>query len=204
MKIKLAVLAAGAAFAFSSAPVQAAACLGGTYNSVASTGTAQTTDVTPNAVACVGYINGGSIFNNSGDVNTVKAMLTALSFDYTGINFGALYADTGSKLSGLGGATSISFGDAPMMFGDTVVGIHWGGSRQVPGGRNAIYKLHFDTPTSFFTILSQNPGGSSDAVLFGTQLAVPEPESWALLTAGFAAAGAFMRRRRARMVRLTA
>lgn len=202
MQIKLAILAAGAAFAVSSAPAQAAACLAGTYNSVASTGTAQTTDVTPNASACVGYINGATIFNNSGDVDTVKAMLTALGFDWTGIDFGALYSDPGSKLSGLSGATSLSFGDAPMLFGDVVVGIHWGGQG---GGRNAIYKIHLDTPTSSLTILGQNPGGSSDATLFGsTQLAVPEPESWTLLVGGFAAAGGFMRRRKARIARLSA
>ena len=181
--IKFALLSACAALGTLATSAQAATCA--------------TTDVT-GASACQGYVT-GNIFDNGGtDPATVTTMLGNLGFDASGIDFGALYSNTGLKLSNLNGATSLSFSGAPQLFGDTFIGIHWGGGQG--GGQSAIYKLDLTTPLNMLTIIGQNPGGSSNAVLFSTTPfngGVPEPATWALMILGFGAVGGMMRRRNA-------
>jgi len=180
------VLAAGTALVAFAAPAQAATCL-------------LTDIVTPQAAdACEGYVT-GNIFNNGGtNPDTVAGMLNALGFaDAYTLDYSSLWSDPNFKLSNLNGATSLSFAGAPEMSGDTYIGIHWGGQG---GGRSAIYKINLTDPTAAIGILGQNPGGSSNAVLFGTQPAtpvVPEPATWAMMIAGFGLVGGAMRRRSA-------
>jgi len=178
------ILAASTALVAFSAPAQAATCL--------------VSDITgPQAAAdCDGYFS-GNIFNNGGsNPATVVAALQSLGLaDAGSIDFGDLYNDPAFKLSDLSGATTLAFSGASELFGDTYIGIHWGGQG---GGQSAIYKISFDEPTAAIDILGQNPGGSSNAVLFATQPvpgAVPEPASWAMMIAGFGLVGSAMRRR---------
>jgi len=178
------LLAAGTALVAFAAPAQAATC--------------QLNDITgPQAAdACEGYVT-GNIFNNGGtNPETVADMLDALGFaDAYTLDYSSLWSDPDFKLSNLNGATSLSFGGAPEMFGDTYIGIHWGGQG---GGQSAIYKISLTDPTAMINIVGQNPGGTSNAVLFGTQPAtpvVPEPATWAMMIAGFGLVGGAMRRR---------
>ena len=152
-------------------------------------------DFTPAATACAGYVDGPTIFNNnSGNVATVTSMLTSLGFVNAGsINFASLYANGSPlKLSNLTGATHLSWSGAPTLSGTIFVGMHWGGHG---GDENAIYKLMLQSPVTSLTVKAENPGGTSDAVLFLAPASVPEPATWAMMIAGFGLAGAAYRRR---------
>ncbi|MCW6533171.1 PEPxxWA-CTERM sorting domain-containing protein [Sphingomonas lycopersici] len=182
---KFALLAAGVTLGALATSAEAATCL--------------TSDVS-GASSCSGYVAGNIFSNGGGNPNTVTSMLSGLGFDASGIDFGALYSNTGLKLSNLGGATTLSFGGAPELFGETFIGIHWGGQG---GGQSAIYKLDLTNPASVIEILGKNPGGTSNAVLFSTTPfnpgGVPEPATWALMIMGFGLVGATMRHRRAKV-----
>ena len=185
--IKLALLATGVTLGALATSAQAATCL--------------TSDVS-GASACSGYVSGNIFSNGQNNPATVTSMLADLGFDASGIDFGSLYSNSGLKLSNLNGATSLSFSGAPELFGETFIGIHWGGQG---GGQSAIYKIDFSDLASVIDIIGKNPGGTSNAVLFSTTPytpgpgGVPEPATWALMIMGFGAIGATMRHRQAKV-----
>ena len=177
----LSALALGAAAITFAAPAQAATCV--------------LADVTPTAVACAGYDSGNSIFNTANN-SVVQGLLSDLGYGslMTNAQLTSLWSNSGLKLSGLGGASNISFSGAPVLFGTTIIGIHWGGQG---GGQNALYVLNFASAVGSFMIDPQNPGGSSDVVLFSTGTPpVPEAATWAMMVAGLGIVGAAMRRRK--------
>jgi len=185
--IKLALVATGVTLGALATSAQAATCV--------------VSDVS-GASACAGYVS-GNIFSNGGANNSqVTQLLNNLGFDASGIDFGALYSNPGLKLD-LTGGTALSFPGAPQLFGETFIGIHWGGKVDgVGGGQSAIYKIDLSDPTSIINIIAKNPGGTSNAVLFSTtplNNGVPEPATWGLMILGFGAIGATMRHRRAKV-----
>jgi hypothetical protein len=151
--------------------------------------TCNLSDVTA-AIACVGYYTDTNIFSSSSaDEGTQSTGLTALGFVGTP-DYATIYANnSGYKDDALNGATSISFSASPTLSGITYVGIHW-------GNQSAIYELNLVNPVTSLTIIGQNPGGSSNAVLYSTGGAVPEPAAWAMMVTGLGAVGFAMRRRR--------
>ena len=166
--------------------------------------TCLTSDITGpagvSASSCAGYV-AGNIFSNGGTNNsTVTTMLSDLGFDASSLNFGTLYSDPGLKIDPPSGATTLSFSGVSQLFGDTFIGIHWGGKG---GGQSAIYKLDLTSPTDFINIIGQNPGGTSNAVLFSTTPfnggGVPEPASGAIMIMGFGLVGATLRHRLAKI-----
>jgi hypothetical protein len=172
--------AAAAAFAAYSAPSQAATCV--------------LADV-QYATACAGYVAGNTIFNTANN-SVVLGLLDDLGYGslYTSAQLSALWSNPDLKLSGLNGATDVSFAGMPTLSGLTLLGVHWGGQG---GGQNAIYLLNIPGSATSINLDGQNPGGTSDAVMFLTApSAVPEPASWALLIAGLGVVGASMRRRK--------
>jgi hypothetical protein len=146
------------------------------------------------ATSCIGYYSGNIFSNSPADRATQTTALNALSFSGTP-NFSAIYAvGSGLKLTGLSGASSLTFSGAPTLFGTTYLGVHW-------GNQSAIYKLFLSTPMTSITIIPNNPGGSSNAVLFSTTPytppppPIPEPGTWAMMIVGFGLAGISLRRR---------
>lgn len=152
--------------------------------------------------SCAGYYN-DNIFNNASNAD-IQAALTALGAP-AGIftTFAAIPA--ANKLSGLGGATIINFGQT--LVGDTIVGVHFGAGNGSPGfgkgppkgngdpsnvDTSVLYRFNAGAGISSFTL---NYAASSNAVLFQTQ-PVPEPATWAMMLGGFGFLGAAMRRRR--------
>ena len=156
-------------------------------------------DISVAVLACSGFYSGNLLSNSS-----VAAQLTglnAIGFDWDG-DFNALVA-AGQKYDG-GGATVINF--TQTLYGDTVLGIHFGGGgANGVGNGTAFYK--FDAGTSGINAITLNYPGSSGILLYSTGGAtpppnetspgVPEPASWMMMISGFGMVGYGMRRRKA-------
>lgn len=147
------------------------------------------------ATSC--YFVAGNANSNSAAHRTLQqtaiGALGATTFTY---NFGAQADNSfkdGTGHTSLG--TSVGFGTD--MFGETIVGMHFGGGRnspfgQGPGGFTAFYLFNFASPTSTITLTNVN--SLSNAHLYATSTnAVPEPATWAMLILGFGAVGGAMR-----------
>ena len=95
----------------------------------------------------------------------------------------------------------INFGTP--LFGQTVIGIHFGGGNTGYNG-TAFWLLNLPTTINTISYTSDVEKGISNAGLYLTgkpdiptqQGAVPEPATWAMMLVGFGAVGAGMRRRK--------
>lgn len=156
-------------------------------------------DVSPTAAACSGFF-AGNLLNNA-RVDEQTAGLAALGFSFKG-DFNAV-----TKINSLGGSTLVDFAKADQnpiakLFGDTVIGLHFGNGAGLGGQATAFYR--FDAGTAGLSVFNLGiTQGSSGAVLYSTGMGgggmaagVPEPATWALMILGFGMVGASMRRRK--------
>jgi hypothetical protein len=144
-----------------------------------------TTDITPTAIDCAGFVDGNILNDNDANEAQTAALLAELGFTYTGD------ADGIEAISPLNGATIVDF--ATLLVGQTIIGIHFGNGTGGPGNATAFYL--FDAGAGLDT-LGINWGASSNIILYQTGSAVPEPGTWAMMLLGFGMAGFAIRRRR--------
>jgi hypothetical protein len=77
--------------------------------------------------------------------------------------------------------------------GQVVLGLHWG---NVPGPQGNVSAFYLWDNAAVGSIHLTDTQGYSNAVLYRTSGAVPEPATWAMMLLGFAAIGMAARRRR--------
>ena len=145
------------------------------------------------ASACQGFFDKNVLSNNGDDVDVQEAAVEALlGHDIVDFDFNDY-----TKINASGGL--IDFNTA--LFGDVIVGIHWGGANGQAnnvGNATGFFLFHFAQPVDSFTT---SIPGLSGAVLYtnGTPPpppGVPEPATWAMMLMGFGAAGTAIRRSR--------
>lgn len=150
-------------------------------------------DITPNAMACVGWyngnLNGGSpdqLFQSAYALNQLLGTNT-----YTQNNISWL-----EDISASG--NSVDF--VHPLTGLTVVSFHVGGANgqsNIGGvGYNGTAFYEFNAGSTGLDTFSFNLPGLSNARLYSTGGAIPEPGTWALLILGFAGLGTALRMQR--------
>jgi hypothetical protein len=79
--------------------------------------------------------------------------------------------------------------------GQVVLGLHWG---NVPGAAGNVSAFYLWDNAAAGSIHLTDTQGYSNAVLYRSTGAVPEPATWAMMLLGFGAIGLASRRRRTR------
>jgi hypothetical protein len=165
-----------------STPVLTASCSGG--------------DISVSGASCLGFFSG----NLNGNNHTYSSVSTDLS--PWGVHLNGAVASS-NMLSGLGnGSNVINF--SQQLYGDTVIGIHYGVVTGANGATSndvtAFYRFDAGNGTGIDT-LTTSFGSLSNATLYMTGVgtiapAVPEPATYGMLLAGLALMGAVVRRRK--------
>lgn len=166
-----------------------AAAVLGTVSAQAAT-ICDNTDITPNAVACVGFKSGNLLNNKPSNIQAQKDALKLLGFEWDG-------STILQKVDGLGGSQTVDF--SSILSGVSYVAFHFGNGQGGPGQATAFYKIDSNVDIDKLTLIYK---ASSNAVLYATGLptsAVPEPGTWALLITGFGMIGYGARRRAGRV-----
>lgn len=151
---------------------------------------------TPDASACSGYYSGNLINGSPTELQAQADAIALLPGDYTFDT--STWADVEATkvlaLTGPGG-NQIDFGTT--LFGETIVGAHFGNVAG-PAGNVSVFWLFDFATEGVSSITLDNVQGFSNAALYTTATppAVPEPATWGMMLMGFGAAGYAMRKRR--------
>lgn len=151
---------------------------------------------TPDASACSGYYSGNLINGSSTDLQAQADAIALLPGDYEFDT--STWADVeATKVLTLTGPDSNQIDFGTTLFGQTIVGAHFGNVAGPAGNVSVFWLFDFGTEGASYITLD-NTQGFSNAVLYttGTPPAVPEPATWAMMLMGFGAAGYAMRKRR--------
>jgi hypothetical protein len=167
------------------------------------------------AIACQGYYGQNLITGAAGSATTADELAainlllngTASTADTLPTNNTAGYNPPYSldydtvlaALSNLNGTSTLTFSTITLS-GLTVLGAHFGNN--IDSDVNNVTAFWLVNVTDPHTITLANGQGSSNAQIFATGGAVPEPATWAMMLLGFGGIGMAMRRGRKQNERL--
>ena len=151
---------------------------------------------TPDASACSGYYSGNLINGSPTDLQGQADAIALLPGDYTFDTSTWSNVDA-TKVLTLTGPDSNQIDFGTTLFGETIVGAHFGNVAGPAGNVSVFWLFDFGTEGAS-SITLDNVQGFSNAALYttGTPPAVPEPATWGMMLMGFGAAGYAMRKRR--------
>jgi hypothetical protein len=145
--------------------------------------------------ACSGFWNGNILSSSPAHVAEIQTALGALGVS----NPSGAWIE---KIDDNGGSLTVNF--STLLFGPTIVGIHFGGGARPAGGGAKIFATGtgggtafylFDAGTTGLDTFGLNLTASSGVALFQTVSAVPEPEIYAMLALGLGVIGWAARRK---------
>ena len=177
------------------ATLSAVPCSFSDLSGVTVTACAGAPGATPPAIDAF-FWNGNILSSSSANVAEIQTALVALGVSNT----------TGAwieKIDNNGGALTVDF--STLLFGPTIVGIHFGGGARPAGGGSKIFATGtgggtafylFDAGTTGVDSFGLNLTASSGVALFQTTTPVPEPEIYAMLALGLGVIGWAARRKR--------
>lgn len=147
--------------------------------------------VSPSAQACSGYYRGNLLGGSPSKIDDQVVGVAALGADYT---FDGNWSPVdATKITTLAGGNMLDFG--MMLYGETVIGAHFGNVAGPARNVTVFYLFDFGTEGASSVALN-NVQGFSNAVLYNTG-AVPEPGIWMMLILAFGIIGFGMRARKA-------
>jgi hypothetical protein len=151
---------------------------------------------TPDANACSGYYSGNLINGSPTDLQSQADAIALLPGDYEFDT--STWADVeATKVLTLTGPDSNQIDFGTTLFGETIIGAHFGNVAGPAGNVSVFWLFDFGTEGAS-SITLDNVQGFSNAALYttGTPPAVPEPATWGMMLMGFGVAGYAMRKRR--------
>ena len=161
-------------------------------NAMAATALCDGSDISVAGASCIGFIDG--------NLNGNKPSLAEINMHLAvwGVNLTSAVPST-SMLSGLNG-TTINF--SQQLYGDTIVGMHFGNVSDAAGTKStnvtAFYRFDAGNGTGLDSFTTKF-GSLSNATLYSTGMAVtpvPEAETYAMMLAGLGLMGVVARRRK--------
>ena len=155
--------------------------------------------VTPDAIACAGYYTGNILNGSPTDIVNQQNAIASLPgpFTWNG-NWTAMDNSTSPDLviTALSGANSNQLNFGETLFGQVIIGAHFGNVAGPAGNVSVFWLFNLTSPANFITL--DDTQGFSNAALYTTDPhpSVPEPSTWAMMLFGFGAIGVSMRRSR--------
>ena len=151
---------------------------------------------TPDATACSGYYSGNLINGSPADLQNQADAIALLPGDYT-FDTSTWSNVEATKVLTLTGPDSNQIDFGTTLFGQTIVGAHFGNVAGPAGNVSVFWLFDFGTEGASSITLDDTQGFSNAALYTtGSAPAVPEPATWAMMLMGFGAAGYAMRKRR--------
>jgi hypothetical protein len=151
---------------------------------------------TPDATACSGYYSGNLINGSPADLQNQADAIALLPGDYS-FDTSTWANVEATKVLTLTGPDSNQIDFGTTLFGQTIVGAHFGNVAGPAGNVSVFWLFDFGTEGASSITLDDTQGFSNAALYTtGSAPAVPEPATWAMMLMGFGAAGYAMRKRR--------
>jgi hypothetical protein len=151
---------------------------------------------TPDATACSGYYSGNLINGSPADLQNQADAIALLPGNYT-FDTSTWANVEATKVLTLTGPDSNQIDFGTTLFGQTIVGAHFGNVAGPAGNVSVFWLFDFGTEGASSITLDDTQGFSNAALYTtGSAPAVPEPATWAMMLMGFGAAGYAMRKRR--------
>jgi hypothetical protein len=157
----------------------------------------------PNADACAGYYTGNILNGSPADIlnqqNAIASLPGTFTWDGNWGGVGGLSA-LGDVITSLSGPNSDRLDFGQTLFGQVIIGAHYGNVPGPQGNVSVFWLFNLTTPTNFITLTDTH--GWSNSALYTTgqshddHPSVPEPATWAMMLFGFGAIGVSMRRSR--------